>query len=319
MDLTPAAAELLTTALRSRASTRAELAKATGLPAPELSALLRALEDGGFLSETADLITYRRPDVAAADLTRALLGGLGSEIDAILSRADNTLSKLPGLLQAWDMGNSDDNRLPIEVVHGTWAPADMWQLQYSRGVPRVSDVCMPDTRALFSPRQEHQAAFWQDRAGEPLQVRLIMSVDDVMNPESRERIGGEMSAGVQIRMHPSPPSWFWVTDQDTVGLPLRWGEAWPSSVMAVQSPALAAVMSWVFERIWVEAVPVTGTSHPWRELLELMTRGLTMEAASHALGLAPRTARRRVSAAMEHYGTSSLFALGVAWGRRDPE
>ena len=27
----------------------------------------------------------------------------------------------------------------------------------------------------------------------------------------------------------------------------------------------------------------------------------------------PRTGRRRIAAAMEHYGVSTLFALGVAW------
>ena len=107
-----------------------------------------------------------------------------------------------------------------------------------------------------------------------------------------------------------------ITDHDTVGLPLRWGESWPTSVMAIQSPALAEVLTWVYERVWAEAVPVVDDEHPWQSLLELMRRGMTMEGAAHALGLSPRTARRRVAAAMDHFDVSSLFALGVAWGNR---
>ena len=316
MELTPAASELLTAALRTRAGTRAELATTTGLPSGEVDRLVGELAGIGFLSETSGRITYRRPDVAAADLTRGLLSELGVELEGAITRTSRALSWLPGLLQAWEMGGTDDNRLPIDVLHGPWAPADMWQLQYSRGIPHVSDVCMPDTRALFAVRQEHQASFWQARAGEPLRVRLLMSVEDVANPASRDRVAGELAAGVEIRMHPAPPSWFWITDHDTVGLPLRWGESWPTSVMAIQSPALAEVLTWVYERVWAEAVPVVDDEHPWQSLLELMRRGMTMEGAAHALGLSPRTARRRVAAAMDHFDVSSLFALGVAWGNR---
>lgn len=44
-----------------------------------------------------------------------------------------------------------------------------------------------------------------------------------------------------------------------------------------------------------------------------MKQGITLDAASRRLGINPRTGRRRVAAAMEQYGVSTLFALGVAW------
>ena len=80
-----------------------------------------------------------------------------------------------------------------------------------------------------------------------------------------------------------------------------------------QMPALALLVDWVFERLWTEAVELGGAEHPWDSILELMDSGMTMEAASGALGIAPRTGRRRIADAMQHYGASSLFALGGAW------
>jgi len=44
-----------------------------------------------------------------------------------------------------------------------------------------------------------------------------------------------------------------------------------------------------------------------------MRQGVTLDAASRRLGINPRTGRRRIAAAMEQYGVSTLFALGAAW------
>ena len=316
MDMNQSAIDLLAVALRTRVDRRDDLIGFTGFDPATVDAALASLEAAGFLSQTAGIITYRRPDVATADFTRGIVAELGVGITGTLERTRATLAALPGLLEAWQMGDSDENRLPIDVLHGPWAPADMWQLQYARGIPVTTIACMPDTSMMAAVKVEHMASFWQGRAGHPLDVRLIMSVADATAPALQDRIAGELAAGVRIRMHPTPPSWFWVTDHDTVGLPLRWGEAWPSSVMAIQSPAVAAVLEWVYERVWDEAVPVADTDHSWEPLLELMDRGMTMESASLALGLAPRTGRRRVAQAMDHFGTRSLFALGAAWGVR---
>ncbi len=112
-----------------------------------------------------------------------------------------------------------------------------------------------------------------------------------------------------------------MTDNDTVGLPLTWGEAWPTSVIAIQSPALGAALQWIYDRIWDEAVPVdpgvlSPDGPPWDGILRLMNHGLTMDAAAHALGIAPRTARRRVADAMSHYRATSQFSLGAAWANQ---
>ncbi len=309
---------LLDSALRSRVNTAAGLSELTGRPLGEIDPQLRELERLGFVSIAADEISYRRPDAAAAALSEKLITDLTPQITAILARSQAALGSIPGLLQAWDEGALGKHRLQVDVLHGPWAPADMWRLQFSRRVPKTTAVCMPSTVALFAVQQEYQASFWASRSDQEVDVRLLMSVADATHPAGRERVQGELDSGVQIRMHPNPPSFFWITDNDTVGLPLVWGEAWPTSVIAIQSPALAACLQWIYDRIWTEAIPVDPTllsseGAPWDGILRLMNSGLTMDAAAHALGIAPRTARRRVSDAMTHYRATSQFSLGAAW------
>ncbi len=317
----PELVPLLDAALRSRPESPSALAGLTGRAEAEIRAALDALEGLGFLSLTNGVITYRRPEAAAAGLTETLLGQVQQHLSAVLGDTQRALGAVPGLVQAWAEGTSAAPNLQIDVTHGPWAPADMWRLQFTRRVPEVTDVCMPDTSALFSPQSEYQASFWAARAGHDVEVRLLMSLTDATDPAGFERVQGELESGVQIRMHPSPPSFFWITDNDTVGLPLKWGEAWPTSVVAIQSPTLAAVLTWVYERIWAEAISVEmlmnlatgGEGQPWDGMLRLLNHGLTMDAASAALGIAPRTGRRRVADAMSHFGVSSHFALGAAW------
>ncbi len=292
-QLTP----LLDTALRSRPESPGALAELTGESETNIRASLDALEHLGFVSITNDVITYRRPEAAAAGLTETLLSQVRLQLEDALGDAQRVLGTVPGLVQAWSEGTSAAPNLQVEITHGPWAPADMWRLQFTRRVPKITDVCMPDTSALFSPQSEYQASFWAARSGHKVDVRLLMSLSDATNPAGYDRVQGELDSGVQIRMHPNPPSFFWVADHETVGLPLKWGEAWPSSVIAIQSPALAAVLTWVYDRVWAESVSVESLmrmhlgdeGHAWDGMMRLMNQGMTMDAASSALGVASRT------------------------------
>ncbi|MBX3094128.1 MAG: hypothetical protein KF680_06255 [Cryobacterium sp.] len=305
---------VLGVALRTRAQTPAELARIVGQPEDGVRSQLEQLESLGFVSVTNDVITYRRPEAAVAGIAEGVADVLGRTVTGALAGLQGAFGAVPGMLDAWAEGNADA-ALHTDVLHGPWAAADMWRLQFTRRVPEVSDVCMPDTTALFSSQDEYLASFWAARAGQDIKVRLLMSVSDATHPLARERIQGELDSGVRIRMHPNLPSFFWITDSDTVGFPLIWGQHWPTSVMAVQSSAFAAVMSWMYERLWSEAVPVDRTEDPWNPMLTLMGKGMTMNAAASALGIAPRTGRRRVEAAMAHYGAISQFSLGAAWAQ----
>ena len=123
------------------------------------------------------------------------------------------------------------------------------------------------------------------------------------------------AAGVEFRILPDPPSWFWVDDEEVTGLPLLWGDQAPQSVLAVSSPVIAALARAYFDGLWQQARPVERDPGGYGQLLHRMRRGMTLDAASRSLGITPRTGRRRIAAAMERYGVATLFALGAAWAQ----
>jgi hypothetical protein len=159
-------------------------------------------------------------------------------------------------------------------------------------------------------------ATWHSVIGQPgHRARVIGNVAEVGRPEAAQRITEELAGGVDIRISADLPGWFWVADGEVVALPLEWGETWPTSAIAIRSPAVAGLAQWVFDQLWAAAVPVREGASSWAPLLQLMAKGATVEAASHALGISDRTGRRRIAEAMEHYRAANLFALGAAWSR----
>lgn len=310
------AIELLSAALRSRAATVAELAVVAHLPASVVAELVRTLADRGLLDLAEGRILYRRPDATVIDHARSTVRGAAGELERALDAAQSLFAAVPALLREWEAGSADEHALRIDVLHGPGAPIELWQLQATRGTPVLADAVIPDVSALLEPDPSRHERFRRRMTESLRRTRLILSVADATAPEAQEAIGERIAQGMEIRMLPEPPSWFWINDDDTVGLPLVWGEAWPQSVMAVRSQPISLLARWVFERIWLEAVPVQRPDPAWDDMLALMNTGMTMEAASLALGISPRTGRRRIASAMDHYGVSSLFALGAAWSTR---
>lgn len=318
MDRTAELAGLLDIALRGRIPTVVDLAEVTGATVEATQRQLARLEELGLLSLDDGAVTYRRPDVSITDLAGRSLAGVASELEATINETQGILRTLPALLQAWEHGNTDADGLPIDVLHGPFAAADMFRTQAERTKPRTSYACMPDTTPLYTfLRAKGPGSYWEDNAQRDHDIRLIVSTADANSELGRTQLVHEINAGSHVRMHPDPPSFFWILDHTSIGIPFAWGDAWPSSIMAIESPALAQVLTWVYDRIWAESVPVAGHGHswqhPWDPILQLMNSGMTMESASTSLGLTARTGRRRVADAMRHYGVTSHFSLGAAW------
>lgn len=306
-------AEFLEAALLHRAGSLAELAEATGKPLDDSELLLEQLREQGFLDVAEGAITYRRPDLTIADVARGILDDVARGLDDTVSKMQATLGLLPRLLLAWEHGATQTHNLHVDVLDGPWAPADMWRLHSAHTAPRSCLVSLPDTGALFEAHSGCQSSLWAARAGRNLQIRVLVSAADAGQPTAQAHIQQAIEAGVQVRMHHELPSFFWVTDRDTIGLPLDWGQAWPARIMATRSPTFATLLASMHTRLWAEAVPLSGQSHPWEPMLRLMSQGMTMETAARALGLTARTGRRRVAQAMAHFGATSQFTLGAAW------
>lgn len=308
--------DLLRAGLRSRAGTVAELAELVMLDVEEVRGMLDELADLGYLALRGDQIVYGSPDRSVVDVVRRRAGGLVEELAEQLADLASLVEELPDLRSAWQTGEASGDMVDVEVFHGWSAVTDLWHVLIERQPLRRTDVVLPDSSRLFVADPAMQRV-WHSVVSTPgNRARVLAAAADAGHPDAAERVAQELAAGVEIRLMPSPPSWFWVADDDTVALPMRWGESWPTSVMAVHSRAVAGLAHWAFDRLWESAVQVRDDRQAWDPLLKLMVAGATLEAASRGVGISDRTGRRRIAEAMEHYGVNNMLALGVAWGTR---
>lgn len=347
MPLTPHCLDLWSLILLNRPGSRAELAELAGLrdlAAPASSADAQAAGPGA--DEASGALPEHlldRLDVALTNLVEAGLvvmdgdrpepvpaevatAGLATELLASRAEADRRtdallgalFERLPRLVRDQELGRSDEGWLRLHAAHGPYAPRDVTMQTAAGRRPVPTCAVLPDVTKLQLPPPEFQEPFMAALAQKDGPDRILVTTEGARLPAAQEALAVYAEAGVLFRMRSSLPSWFGVEEDDVVALPLDWGQAWPTSVVAMQHSGVAGVARAFFESLWLTAEPLHTTDRSWGPLLRLMAQGATLEAASRALGVTDRTGRRRVAAAMEHYGTSTLFELGTAFGRELP-
>lgn len=305
---------LLGMALRARPDTVTALAALAERSHDDIDAALAALEQDGLIHRDGDRIRYRSPDHAVADRVIELIAQQERKAIDGYARIRDIVRELPGLGDDWSVGaHTDAPALRIEILHGPDAGTELWRRQIVEGVPFSAAAVLPDLHRFHYPDIAEQQHFLERTSARGGEVRAIVAATEAEHPSIRSQLDRFAEAGIEIRMHAHLPSWFWIHDDHTIAMPLTWGEAWPTSVMAVHSEPIAAMTRTMFETLWGEAVPTVGATREADPLLRLMKNGATLDAASRWLGITPRTGRRRIAAAMDHYGAQTLFGLGVAW------
>ncbi len=292
---------LLELGLRKRAGSVEQLAKYAEQPVAAVREELALLESWGYVSVRGDYITYRDPDHAAADHARNQLVELRSAMTDRIGQVASVLETLPQLLQLWS-ANSPEARgvIRADAFHGEDCVDLLWRSEKALHRPQRVDLILPDTGMVERP----EAA---------LDLFLGEAWTRVLAPATVVHGAYGFPDRVETRLLSSLPSWLLILEDEVVAMPTVWGEARPTSVMAVHDPALAMLASWIFERLWSAAVPATDQSHSWDQLMRLLAQGASLEAASRTLGISPRTGRRRLNDAMDHYRVDNQVALGVAW------
>lgn len=315
MSLSPELSELLAVALRSRARSVQALASVAGSPVEDVRDSIHTLQRAGYVEVNDDQIAYRRPEIPVSDTSRRTLDEVIRGLTQASQELDQTLESLPALIQAWDVGGAQERTISGEIMHAQAGPGEAWMAHFVRDTPQACQICLPDLAPLLASPRNDKVADWTSVAMGALQVQLVIADANARDPDLAPALERIREHGTEIRSHPAPPSFFWASDRTTTGLPLHWGEAWPSTVLTVRSEPVAEAMAARFEQIWSAASPIGNDARDWEPMLVLMNDGMTMDAAGARLGLARRTARRRVAAAMRHYGVQSQFSLGAAWGR----
>jgi hypothetical protein len=301
---------LLELIYRSRPGTVTELATTAHADEGETADAVARLAESGAISVRDGRIAYATPAVWTAEVVGREVQAMRQTADDASSRIEAVVAGLPALLRHWAVGEASGDLVPIFVRHGPRAAEDLWY-DIARDGSDTAWAALPDLgRFLQSDpaRASRFAEVFADKRSVRALVPRSMAQDDRL-----VAIAARYAAvGVEFRLLDDIPSWFWI-DGEVLAVPIEWGEGWPASVIGVRSAALAELGRSLFRELWRRGDPIGGVEQPWAPLLALMKQGVTLDAASHRLGINPRTGRRRIAAAMDQYGVSTLFALGVAW------
>ncbi|SMH50548.1 hypothetical protein SAMN06295885_3573 [Rathayibacter oskolensis] len=301
---------LLAALHRGRPATTQEAAELTHLEPAALREAVARLRRRGLLSSEDDVLAYVPPAEWAAEAIARHTESARLATQESMDGIEGIAADLPALLGAWAVGETATDLVPTLLRHGTHASEDLWFDLVRRDSGSLVAV-LPDVERFLDPPDERALRFGRALAAKD-RVRVVIPAEGVGDPRVLARIEAYQKAGVEYRLLEKPPSWFWV-DGEHLAVPFEWGETRPTSVLGVRHAALASLVGAYFEELWRQASPIGGVERPWIPLLRLMRQGITLETASHRLGINPRTGRRRVAAAMEHHGVSTLFALGAAW------
>jgi DNA-binding CsgD family transcriptional regulator len=148
-------------------------------------------------------------------------------------------------------------------------------------------------------------------------VRYRMVLPDTVRtaPGACDYLRRMALAGAQVRTMPYVPMELLVVDGSaailTAGTP-------SGRVLAMRLPGVVTTTTQVFERVWRDAVPLTGVrpvrtalTRREREILRLLSVGATDEVTAAQLGCSVRTVRRLVAQLMDRLGARSRFQAGV--------
>lgn len=307
---------LLTAVYRGRPATIDEVAALTHLTAAQAQDAVRRLRQRGLLGGDGEILTYTNPASWMAASVSERSAALRRSADDTLSYMERMVAELPGLLRHWSVGEASADLVPVSTRHGLHASEDLW-FDTARHDTGTLHAVLPDVDRFLTDEPDRAVRFGRALAGKDA-VRVIMPTWAADDTIAIQRMTHYRAAGVQYRLLDSPPSWFWV-DGDQLAVPFEWGEGRPTSVLGVRHASLAGMALDYFEKLWHQAMPADESAFPWTPLLMLMRQGITLDSASRTVGINPRTGRRRIAAAMEHYGVSTLFALGVAWSAESPD
>lgn len=308
--------ELLDLLLRERLFDVDAVVARSGLDHGPVRTSLERLADVGALSLQDGVILLNPPVHAAAIAIERVLQSERAQAQARSDQLATILDAVARRTSSWNFGEAvAQDRLSLQSAHGPHAAEDLWfAVQASRvgSGGRVRAVLTDlDRYRASSPERSRAFATAMSTYSSVQAIIPAMPLDEHLTGMVR----AFRDSGVEFRMLPDPPGWFWVDDLDVTGVPLGWGEAAPQSVLAVASPVIAGLAKAYFAELWQQASPVERDPGGYGQLLHRMRRGMTLDAASRSLGITPRTGRRRIAAAMERYGVATLFALGVAWAQ----
>ncbi len=131
------------------------------------------------------------------------------------------------------------------------------------------------------------------------------------------------SRGGEVRTRPTLPARLLVVDREVALLPLDTGHS-RAGAIELTTRSVVQMLTAFFEHLWLSAIPFgtepprddAGVTGQERELLALLSQGLTDEMAGRRLGVSLRTVRRTMAGLMERLSAKSRFEAGMRAAER---
>ena len=154
---------------------------------------------------------------------------------------------------------------------------------------------------------------------------LTLYQDSVRNDPATHAYARWMTEnGGQVRTAPLLPPRMLIFDRKIAVVPIDLNNT-KRGALVTREPAIVASLVAIYQQAWDTAVPLgadrepesgEGLSAGEKELLLLLAKGMTDEAAAKRLGVSLRTVRRQMAALMERLGATSRFEAGLKAAQR---
>lgn len=144
------------------------------------------------------------------------------------------------------------------------------------------------------------------------------------NPVALAHCRWMCSIGAQIRTAPALPQRLLIYDHTAAVVPADPANPRDGAIL-ITAPGIVAALLDLFNRVWDNASELleipepgadTGLTASEQELLRLLGKGLTDEAAAKRLGVSLRTVKRRMEDLMRRLEAGSRFEAGLKAGQR---
>ncbi|MEV8525013.1 helix-turn-helix transcriptional regulator [Streptomyces sp. NPDC052000] len=307
---------------------------ALGVPEPEERVYLRVLAGPGRTTEriAAELTLG---DESAAEALRLLAArGLVRRqgvpptwsatapdvaVEALLLRREEELCRTRGrigeLMRTYRRAQQPSAAGLVEMVTGRAAIADRWR---SMQEGARHGVLLFD-KAPHIMRADPGAELPLLARG--VRMRVVYEASGVRAPGRLAELREFIEAGEEARMLPELPCKLAVVDDRWAMLPVSNGAELRAALFVRPSSLLDALTA-MFEVYWHRALRIPDTDDPrraaadhQRELLTLLSAGLTDDSIARHLGVSPRTVQRWVHEVMDVLGARTRFQAGIQAAR----
>jgi len=152
-------------------------------------------------------------------------------------------------------------------------------------------------------------------------VRVVYHSRLFQNPSALAVAQACVAAGEQARVFPNVPVNMTIMD-DFATLNVSYDNDEPIHLACVHNQRIVASLTAIFAAFWQLAMPLepqnalTEAPAEFRDLIRLLSLGITDRAIARELGVSERTVGRRVTALQEHLGADTRFQLGLQIARR---